>query len=125
MIGEAAKNQASENPSRTIYDVKRLIGRRFKDETVQYDRKLLPFEVIEQDTKPYVSIPIEGNQKVFAPEEISAIILSKMKEIAASYIGSEVKNAIVTVPAYFNNAQRQATKDAGKIAGLNVIRVLN
>lgn len=125
LIGEAAKNQASMNPSRTIYDVKRLIGRRYSDTTVQYDKKYLPYDIVDKDGKPYISVTSNGQHKVYAPEEISAMILTKMKEIAESYSGKKIKNAIVTVPAYFNDAQRQATKDAGIIAGLNVVRVLN
>lgn len=125
LIGEAAKNQASMNPSRTVYDVKRLIGRRYSDTTVQYDKKYLPYEIVDKEGKPYISITSNNENKVYAPEEISAMILTKMKEIAESYSGKKIKNAIVTVPAYFNDAQRQATKDSGIIAGLNVVRVLN
>ena len=125
LIGEAAKNQASMNPSRTVYDVKRLIGRRYSDTTVQYDKKYLPYDIVDKEGKPYISITSNNENKVYAPEEISAMILTKMKEIAESYSGKKIKNAIVTVPAYFNDAQRQATKDSGIIAGLNVVRVLN
>lgn len=126
MIGEAAKNQVTINPSRTLYDVKRLIGRRYTDKTVQYDKKYLPFEIVDRDGKPYIEVPeVRGETKVFSPEEISAMVLIKMKEIAESYTGKKIKNAIVTVPAYFDNSQRQSTKDAGIIAGLNVVRVLN
>lgn len=126
LIGEAAKNQVTVNPTRTLYDVKRLIGRRFTDKTVQYDRKYLPYEIIDKDGRPKISVPnVQGETKVYAPEEISAMVLTKMRDIAESYTGKEIKNAIVTVPAYFDNAQRQATKDAGVIAGLNVVRVLN
>jgi heat shock protein 5 len=125
LIGDAAKNQASLNPSNTIFDVKRLIGRKFTDKTVQHDKKLLPFNIINKNGKPYIEVEIKGQKKEFAPEEISAFILQKMKEIAEAFLGKEVKNAVVTVPAYFNDAQRQATKDAGTIAGLNVLRIIN
>ncbi|CAK91988.1 unnamed protein product (macronuclear) [Paramecium tetraurelia] len=125
LIGEAAKNQAATNPSRTLYDVKRLIGRKFSDSTIQYDRKFLPFEIVDRDGKPYIQVEKGTQSKVFAPEEVSAMVLSKMKEIAEGYLGQNVINAVVTVPAYFNDAQRQATKDAGNIAGLNVVRILN
>lgn len=126
LIGEAAKNQIAANPTRTLYDVKRLIGRRYSDKTIQYDKKYLPFEIIDRDGKPYIEVPnVRGETKVFAPEEISAMVLVKMREIAESYSGKKIKNAIVTVPAYFDNSQRQSTKDAGIIAGLNVVRVLN
>lgn len=126
LIGEAAKNQVTVNPTRTVYDVKRLIGRKYNDKTVQYDKKYLPYEIVDKEGKPYIQIPnVKGETKVFAPEEISAMILVKMKEIAESYSGKKIKNAIVTVPAYFDNSQRQSTKDAGIISGLNVVRVLN
>ena len=126
LVGEAAKNQVAVNPTRTLYDVKRLIGRRYSDKTVQYDKKYLPYEIVDKDSKPYISVPdVKGQTKVFSPEEISAMVLIKMKEIAESYSGKKIKNAIVTVPAYFDNSQRQSTKDAGIISGLNVVRVLN
>lgn len=125
LIGEAAKNQASINPTRTVYDVKRLIGRKFSDKTVQQDKKFLPYEIVNKDGKPYVSTTFKGAQKTFAPEEISAMVLQKMKMIAENYLGMEINNAVVTVPAYFDDAQRQATKDAGVIAGLNVARIIN
>lgn len=126
LIGEAAKNQATVNPTRTLYDVKRLIGRKYSDKTVQYDKKYLPYEIVDRDSKPYIQVPnVRGETKVYAPEEISAMVLVKMREIAESYSGKKIKNAIVTVPAYFDNSQRQSTKDAGIIAGLNVVRVLN
>jgi endoplasmic reticulum chaperone BiP len=126
LIGEAAKNQATVNPTRTLYDVKRLIGRKYNDKTVQYDKKYLPYEIVDRDGKPYIEVPkVRGETKVYSPEEISAMILVKMREIAESYSGKKIKNAIVTVPAYFDNSQRQSTKDAGIIAGLNVVRVLN
>jgi len=125
MIGDAAKNQASINPERTVYDVKRLIGRKYNDKTVQGDKKYLPYEIVDKDTKPYIQTILKGVKKVFSPEEISAMILQKMKQVAEQFLGITVKNAVVTVPAYFNDAQRQATKDAGTISGLNVVRILN
>jgi len=125
LVGEAAKNQATVNPSQTLFDVKRLIGRKYSDKTVTKDKKLLPFEVVEKNTKPYIEVLVNGKKKVLAPEEVSAMVLQKMKETAENYLGKEVKNAVVTVPAYFNDAQRQATKDAGTIAGLNVQRIIN
>merc|ERR1711959_831296 len=124
-IGDAAKNQAAINPTNTIFDVKRLIGRKFSDDTVQKDMKLMPFTIKAKDGKPYVEVEVKGSQKLYSPEEISAMILGKMKEIAESFLGKKIKNAVVTVPAYFNDAQRHATKDAGTIAGLNVARVIN
>ncbi|KAK4491102.1 hypothetical protein RD792_001824 [Penstemon davidsonii] len=126
LIGDAAKNQAPLNPERTIFDVKRLIGRKFDDPDVQHDMKMLPYEVVNKDGKPYVQVKMNnGEVKVFSPEEISAMVLRRMKETDESYLGKKVKNAVVTVPAYFNDAQRQATKDAGAIAGLNVARIIN
>ena len=126
LIGDAAKNQATTNPDRTIYDVKRLIGRNFKDKTVQKDMKLVSYTIVDKDGKPYVSSTTSGgDKKTFSPEEISAMILGKMKETAEGFLGKKIKNAVVTVPAYFNDAQRQATKDAGTIAGLNVARIIN
>jgi heat shock protein 5 len=125
LVGDAAKNQASVNPTQTLFDVKRLIGRRYSDKSVQSDKKLLPYAIIDKETKPYIQVEFEGKDKIFAPEEISAMVLAKLVADAGKYLGTEVKNAIVTVPAYFNDAQRQATKDAGTIAGLNVLRVLN
>lgn len=129
LIGDAAKNQASQNPARTIFDVKRLIGRKFKDASVQKDKTLFPFSIVGNNQgKPHVEIDDcikEGEKKTFSPEEISGMILRKMKETAESFLGQEVKRAVVTVPAYFNDAQRQATKDAGTIAGLKVERVIN
>ena len=125
LIGDAAKNQAAMNPINTIFDVKRLIGRKFTDTTVQRDKKLLPFNIVSQGDKPMISVDIKDEKKSFSPEQISAMILGKMKKTAEEYLGKEVKNAVVTVPAYFNDAQRQATKDAGTIAGLNVMRIIN
>lgn len=125
LVGEAAKNLATVFPENTIYDVKRLIGRKFSDASVQGDMKYLPYKIIDKEGKPYVKINFKGEDKVFSPEEVSAMILVKMKKIAEDYLGFEVKNAVVTVPAYFNDSQRQATKDAGLIAGLNVLRIVN
>ena len=126
LIGDAAKNVAASNPKNTIFDAKRLIGRRITDPTVVADRKLWPFEVVEGiDGKPQVEVEYKGDKKRFMPEEISAMVLTKMKQIAESYLGQEVTQAVVTVPAYFNDSQRQATKDAGVIAGLNVLRIIN
>ncbi|KAK6766786.1 hypothetical protein RB195_026204 [Necator americanus] len=125
MIGDAAKNQLTINPENTVFDAKRLIGRDFNDKTVQDDIKLWPFKIQDKNNKPHVVLKVGKEMKQFAPEEISAMVLTKMKEIAESYLGKEVKNAVVTVPAYFNDAQRQATKDAGTIAGLNVVRIIN
>ena len=126
LIGDAAKNQAAMNPTNTIFDAKRLIGRKFKDDIVQKDMKLWPFKVVpDAIDKPIIEVEYKKETKQFSAEEISAVILTKMKEIAESYLGKDVKNAVVTVPAYFNDAQRQATKDAGLIAGLNVLRIIN
>jgi len=125
LIGDAAKNQAPMNPTRTVYDAKRMIGRKFDDPILQGDIKNWPFKVVSRDGKPCISVEVKGENKVFAPEEISAMVLVKMREIAEGYLGKTIKNAIVTVPAYFQDAQRQATKDAGTIAGLNVMRIIN
>lgn len=125
LIGDAAKNQAALNPENTVFDVKRLIGRAFTDKTVQNDKKLFPFEVMDKNSKPNIRVKVGGSERVFAPEEISAMILIKMKETAEAYLGKKVNSAVITVPAYFNDAQRQATKDAGRIAGLNVLRIIN
>jgi heat shock protein 5 len=126
LIGDAAKNQATVNPTRTVFDVKRLIGRNYADKEVQRDAKLVPYKITNKDGKPMISVNIGGDKtKVFSPEEISAMILSKMKETAESYLGKDVQSAVVTVPAYFNDAQRQATKDAGTISGMNVARIIN
>jgi len=125
LIGDAAKNQATLNPSNTVYDAKRLIGRKFDDPVVQSDRNNWPFEVIDEAGKPKIRVQTKAAWKSFTPEEISSMVLTKMKEIAEAYLGEEVKDAVVTVPAYFNDSQRQATKDAGLIAGLNVKRIIN
>jgi heat shock protein 5 len=125
LIGDSAKNQATINPENTVFDVKRLIGRKYNDKSVQNDKKLFPFAIVNKEDKPYVQVTLEGKNRQFAPEEISAMVLVKMKEIAEAYLGTEVKNAVVTVPAYFNDAQRQATKDAGTISGMKVERIIN
>jgi len=125
LIGTAAKNQESRNPARTLFDSKRLIGRAFSDRTVTADRKTWPFEVVNVEGKPRYEVEINGEVKRFLPEEISAFVLQKMKTIAENALGHPVKRAVVTVPAYFNEAQKRATKDAGVIAGLTVERLLN
>merc|ERR1711904_299753 len=125
LIGEAAKNQATIQPTQTLFDVKRLIGRRFKDSTVQKDMKLLPFKIVEKSGKPAISVQVGGKEKTMAPEEVSSMVLTKMKETAENYLGKEVKHAVITVPAYFNDAQRTSTKDAGTISGMNVLRIIN
>jgi len=125
LIGDAAKNQLTTNPENTVFDAKRLIGREFTDSSVQSDAKLFPFKIVEKNSKPHVEVATGQGNKVFAPEEISAMVLTKMKETAEAYLGKKVTHAVVTVPAYFNDAQRQATKDAGTIAGLNVMRIIN
>ena len=114
------------NPENTVFDAKRLIGRRFNDSVVQSDMKHWPFKVVPKEgDKPYIQVQFKGETKTFAPEEISAMVLVKMKETAEAFLGKQVKDAVVTVPAYFNDGQRQATKDAGAIAGLNVMRIIN
>jgi heat shock protein 5 len=125
LIGDSAKNQATINPENTVFDVKRLIGRKFSDKSVQADKKLFPYKIVSKDDKPYVEVLLEGKARQFAPEEVSAMILTKMKEIAESYLGKDINHAVVTVPAYFNDAQRQATKDAGTISGMQVQRIIN
>merc|ERR1712107_276175 len=126
LIGDAAKNQTARNPTNTVFDAKRLIGRKFSDKTVQEDVKLWPFKFVAGPAdKPMISVKHMGEERKFQAEEISSMVLVKMKEIAETYLGQTVKNAVVTVPAYFNDSQRQATKDAGTIAGLNVQRIIN
>ena len=125
LIGDAAKNQAAMNPANTVFDAKRLIGRKFTDSEVQSDIKHFPFSVIDKAGKPAIKVEFKGEEKVFTPEEISSMILTKMKETAEGYLGGTVTDAVITVPAYFNDSQRQATKDAGLIAGLNVLRIIN
>lgn len=125
LIGDAAKNQVALNPHNTVFDAKRLIGRRFEDAPVQADMKHWPFKVISDGGKPKIQVDYKGETKTFFPEEVSAMVLVKMKETAEAFLGKTVKDAVVTVPAYFNDSQRQATKDAGTIAGLNVLRIIN
>eukprot|EP00529_Nitzschia_sp_RCC80_P016763 CAMPEP_0113482702 /NCGR_PEP_ID=MMETSP0014_2-20120614/23058_1 /TAXON_ID=2857 /ORGANISM="Nitzschia sp." /LENGTH=675 /DNA_ID=CAMNT_0000376233 /DNA_START=383 /DNA_END=2410 /DNA_ORIENTATION=- /assembly_acc=CAM_ASM_000159 len=133
LVGDSAKNQATTNPSNTVFDVKRLIGRDYSDKTVQSDKKMMPFKVVPDKLgKPRISIHTGGSddsttkkETLFAPEEISAMVLANMKEAAENYLGQKVSRAVVTVPAYFNQAQREATKDAGRIAGLTVERIIN
>ncbi|UJR35997.1 hypothetical protein I4U23_028737 [Adineta vaga] len=125
LIGDAAKNQVAMNPNNTIFDAKRLIGRKFDDATVQADMKHWPFKVINEATKPKIQVEYKNETKSFTPEEISSMVLTKMKEIAEAYLGKKISEAVITVPAYFNDSQRQATKDAGVISGLNVLRIIN
>jgi heat shock protein 5 len=125
LVGEAAKNHALLEPKRAIFVVKRLIGRKFDDAEVQRDIKWLPYNVVSKGGKPYVSIETQNGLKTLSPEEVSSMVLIKMKQIAENYLGQEVKYAVITVPAYFNDAQRQATKDAGIISGLEVLRIIN
>ena len=125
LVGDAAKNSSGGNASNTIYEIKRMVGREFNDPILQNDLKLLPYKVVNSNGKPKVEVQFKGETKQFTPEEISAMILTKLKSIAESYLGKTVTDAVITVPAYFNDAQRQATKDAGIIAGLNVLRVIN
>jgi L1 cell adhesion molecule like protein len=125
LIGDAAKNQVAMNPENTVFDAKRLIGKQFNDASVQADMKHWPFRVINRDGKPHIQVAYKGETKTFAPEEVSSMVLTKMREIAEAYLGKPVKDAVITVPAYFNDSQRQATKDAGTIAGMNVLRIIN
>ncbi|XP_061714646.1 heat shock protein 68-like [Cydia pomonella] len=125
LIGDAAKNQVALNPGNTVFDAKRLIGRKFDDPKIQQDMKHWPFKVISDCGKPKIQVEFKGETKRFAPEEISSMVLTKMKETAEAYLGAAVRDAVITVPAYFNDSQRQATKDAGAIAGLNVLRIIN
>ncbi|XP_022662585.1 heat shock cognate 71 kDa protein-like [Varroa jacobsoni] len=125
LIGDAAKNQVAMNPTNTVFDAKRLIGRRFEEQTVQSDMKHWSFRVTKVDGRPKIQVDFKGEEKTFYPEEISSMVLVKMKETAEAYLGLTVTDAVITVPAYFNDSQRQATKDAGAIAGLNVLRIIN
>jgi len=125
LVGEAAKNQAAMNPKNTVFDAKRLIGRQFNEKAVQSDMKTWPFKVVEEKGKPLIEVDYLNETKRFRPEEVSAMVLGKMKETAEEFLGQKVKNAVVTVPAYFNDSQRQSTKDAGTISGLNVLRIIN
>ncbi|ORZ23613.1 heat shock 70 kDa protein [Absidia repens] len=125
LIGDAAKNQYAANPERTVFDAKRLIGRRYNDKDVKTDMKHFPFKLVNKNGAPNIQVAVKNDDKVFTPEEISGMVLTKMKETAEAYLGKTVTHAVVTVPAYFNDAQRQATKDAGTIAGLNILRIIN
>jgi len=125
LIGEAAKSSAANNPTNTVFDAKRLIGQHYNDPNVQSDLKHLSYTVINKDNKPFIQVDFREERKMFSPEEISSMILVKMKEIAEAFLGETVTDAVVTVPAYFNDSQRQATKDAGTIAGLNILRIIN
>merc|ERR1712142_348807 len=125
LIGDPAKNQVAINPTNTIFDAKRLIGRKFDDPTVQADMKHWPFTVVDEGSRPKLEVEYKNETKRFTPEEVSSMVLTKMKETAEAYLGSEIKDAVVTVPAYFNDSRRQATKDAGTISGLNVLRIIN
>merc|ERR1712173_542958 len=125
LIGDAAKNQVAMNPTNTIFDAKRLIGRKFNDTNVQADMKHWPFKVVDSNGLPKLKVEYQSEEKTFTPEEIGSMVLVKMKETAEAYLGTSVNEAVITVPAYFNDSQRQATKDAGMIAGLNVLRIIN
>jgi heat shock protein 1/8 len=125
LIGDAAKNASNQYPGQTVYEIKRMIGRDFSDPILQRDLKLLSYKVVDKDARPKVEVSFAGDTKYFSPEEISAMILTKMKQIAESYLGKKVTDCVITTPAYFNDAQRQSTKDAGLIAGMNVLRVIN
>lgn len=126
LIGDAAKSQSTMNPKNTVYDAKRLIGRKFSDHVVQADNKLWSFKVTgDKNDKPMINVTYKNEQKQFHPEEISAMVICRLKESVEAYLGHSFKNVTITVPAYFNDAQRQATKDAAAIAGLNVLRIIN
>jgi L1 cell adhesion molecule like protein len=125
LVGDAAKSQAATNPTNTVFDAKRLIGRKFNDSVVQSEKKLWPFAVVDVDGKPKIKVEWKGESHEFLPEEVSATVLQKMKATAEAFLGHKVTDAVITVPAYFNDSQRQATKDAGAIAGLNVLRIIN
>jgi len=125
LIGDPAKNQVAINPTNTIFDAKRLIGRKFDESTVQSDMKHWPFTVIDQGGRPKLKVEYKNEDKTFTPEEVSSMVLTKMKETAEAYLGQTLNDAVITVPAYFNDSQRQATKDSGVIAGLNVLRIIN
>jgi len=125
LVGDAAKNQVAMNPRNSVFDAKRLIGRKFDDSKIQDDMKHWPFKVVNDCGKPKINVEYKGENKNFSPEEISSMVLIKMKETAEAYLGTSIRDAVITVPAYFNDSQRQATKDAGAIAGLNVLRIIN
>lgn len=126
LVGDAAKSQSTMNPKNTVYDAKRLIGRKFNDPTVQADAKLWSFKVTEgPENKPLINVTYKDEEKTFHPEQISAMVIQRLKETAEAYLGHPLKKVVITVPAYFNDSQRQATKDAGTIAGLEVLRIIN
>jgi L1 cell adhesion molecule like protein len=126
LVGDAAKNQSTMNPKNTVYDAKRLIGRKYTDTTVQADTKLWSFQVTgDKNNKPLINVKYKSEEKQFHPEEISAMVIQRLKETTEAYLGHPLKKAVITVPAYFNDSQRQATKDAGAIAGLEVLRIIN
>lgn len=125
LIGEAAKNQVTLNSKNTVHDAKRLIGRRFDEESVNRATKSFSYNIINSNGKPMIDVEYKGEQQTYSPEQIASMVLQKMKKIAEDYLGQAVKDAVITVPAYFNDAQRTATKDAGTIAGLNVLRIIN
>lgn len=125
LIGDAAKNQSAMNPKNTVFDAKRLIGRSFDDPQVQDDMKHFTFDVVNKGGQPKIRVESMGEEKILAPEEISSMVIGKLKTITEAYTGEDLKDVVITVPAYFNDAQRQATKDAGTIAGLNVLRIIN
>nr|CAD2151321.1 unnamed protein product [Meloidogyne enterolobii] len=126
LIGDAAKNHVAMKTSNSVFDAKRLIGRKFDDPAVQSDMKHWPFKVIQgEGERSKIQVEVKGEMKAFFPEEVSAMVLTKMKGTAEAFLGQTVKDAVITVPAYFNDSQRQATKDAGTISGLNVLRIIN
>lgn len=125
LVGDAGKNNSSLNPQNTVFDVKRLIGRNYNDESVQEDIKHWPFKVINDNGRPKIQVQYKGETKTYYPEEISAMVISYMKECAETYLNEKITDMIITVPAYFNDSQRQATKDAGTIAGVNIMRIIN
>ncbi len=125
LVGDSAKNQAALNPENTVFDAKRMIGRSFTDESIQKDMKTWPFKVVDDNGNPKIEVEYLGEKKSFSPQEISSMVLNKMKETAEAKIGQPIEKSVITVPAYFNDAQRQATKDAGAIAGMNVLRIIN
>lgn len=125
LIGDAAKNQVAMNPENTVFDAKRLIGRKYDDTKIQEDLKHWPFKVVNYKGMPKIEVSYKGETKRFTPEEISSMVLTKMKETAEAFLGTMLSDAVITVPAYFNDSQRQATKDAGVIAGINVLRIIN
>eukprot|EP01107_Rhizomastix_libera_P006234 TRINITY_DN20344_c0_g1_i1.p2 TRINITY_DN20344_c0_g1~~TRINITY_DN20344_c0_g1_i1.p2 ORF type:complete len:667 (-),score=194.48 TRINITY_DN20344_c0_g1_i1:2096-4096(-) len=125
LVGEAARNQLVQNPENTVFEIKRLIGREFSDKEVQRDIKLFPYKIVNKDNKPFIKVMYKGEEKLFSPEEISAMILDKMRQTAEAYLGKKVNHAVITCPAYFTDPQRLATKDAGRISGMQVLRVIN